>query len=122
MGEGLVLDLGDLLTQEKEATQGPQESSLAIKGSDWAFIDGDTIFNSVTGKSIRLDGIDTRETAKFIKEKPYSESEIGADSAAAYIAGLANEYGFNHNSDAWYLWNLSVKTYSKVTNQNWEMI
>jgi len=35
---------------------------------------------------------------------------------------FANEYGFNHNSDAWYLWNLSVKTYSKVTNQNWEMI
>jgi len=95
MGEGLVLDLGELLTQEEEATQGPQESSLAINGSDWAFIDGDTIFNSKTGKSIRLDGIDTRETAKFIKEKPYSESEIGADSATSYIASLANEYGFN---------------------------
>ena len=94
MGEGLVLDLGDLLTQEEEATQGPQESSLAINGSDWAFIDGDTLFNSKTGKSIRLDGIDTRETAKFIKEKPYSEAEVGADSATAYIHSLANEYGF----------------------------
>ena len=35
---------------------------------------------------------------------------------------FANEYGFKNNSDAWNLWNLSVKTYSKETNQNWEMI
>jgi len=35
---------------------------------------------------------------------------------------FANEYGFKNDSDAWNLWNLSVKTYSKETNQNWEMI
>ena len=26
---------------------------------------------------------------------------------------FANEYGFKNNSDAWNLWNLSVKTYLK---------
>ncbi len=35
---------------------------------------------------------------------------------------FANEYGFKNDSDAWKLWDESVETYSKLTNQKWERI
>lgn len=94
MGEGLVLDLSNILAGE-EASQGPQVNPLSIEGSTWSFLDGDTIKDSETGKSVRLRGIDTRETAKFLKDSGYEEGELGGNAATAYIQNLANKHGFN---------------------------
>jgi len=96
MGEGLVVDLGSIPVQEKEAPQGPQVNPLSIEGTTWSFLDGDTIKDSVTGESVRLRGIDTRETAKFLKDAGFKEGELGGDTAAAYIWNLANKHGFTN--------------------------
>ena len=95
MEEGLVTNWGDVLSGEEEATQGPQVNPLNIEGSTWSFLDGDTIKDSETGESVRLRGIDTRETAKFLKSYGFQEGELGGDAATAYIWDLANKHGFN---------------------------
>ena len=95
MREGLALDLMKSFSQE-EATQGPAQGSLFnIEGTDWSFYDGDTLKNSQTNQRIRLRGIDTRETAKFLKESGFGESELGGDEATAYLWDLARKHGFN---------------------------
>ena len=63
MEEGLATNWGNVLSGEEEANQGPQVNPLNIEGSTWSFLDGDTIKDSETGESVRLRGIDTRETA-----------------------------------------------------------
>lgn len=95
MGEGLDLDLSIALAPEEEASQGPRVNPLSIEGSTWSFLDGDTIKDSTTGESVRLRGIDTRETAKFLKDSGFQEGELGGDAATAYIWSLANKHGFN---------------------------
>jgi len=95
MGEGLELDLSNALAGGEEASQGPQANPLAIEGTTWSFLDGDTIKDSATGESVRLRGIDTRETAKFLKESGFQAGELGGDAATAYIWSLADKHGFN---------------------------
>jgi len=95
MGEGLVVDLSNILAGGEEASQGPQGNPLTIEGSTWSFLDGDTIKDSETGESVRLRGIDTRETAKYLKDSGFQEGELGGNAATAYIWDLANKHGFN---------------------------
>ena len=95
MEEGLATNWGNVLSGEEEANQGPQVNPLNIEGSTWSFLDGDTIKDSETGESVRLRGIDTRETAKFLKDYGFQEGELGGDAATAYIWDLANKHGFN---------------------------
>jgi hypothetical protein len=94
MGQGLVLDLSNALAVEEEASQGPQVNPLAIEGTTLSFIDGDTLKDSATGGSIRLRGMDSRETAKIINGQ-YQAGEAGADAATAYNWSLAQKGGFN---------------------------
>ena len=94
MGQGLVAGLVDALDVEGEASQGPQVNPLALEGTTLSFIDGDTLKDSSTGKSIRLRGMDSRETAKIINGQ-YQAGEAGADAATAYNWGLAQKGGFN---------------------------
>ena len=93
--DGLVLDLSNTLTQQEEATQGPQDNAFNIEGSSWYFKDGDTLGNTETGEDIRFRGIDTRETAKFLEDSGFQGGELGGDAATAYLWSLANKHGFN---------------------------
>tara|TARA_B110000902_G_scaffold50727_1_gene58334 strand:+ start:1276 stop:5340 length:4065 start_codon:yes stop_codon:yes gene_type:complete len=103
MVNGLEPDLSSALTrgEEEEATQGPElavqpaASPLQIGNTSWRFLDGDTIKDDTTGESIRLRGINTRETSKFLEESGFKAGEAGGDAATAYIWDLAKKHGFN---------------------------
>ena len=94
MGKGLVVDLSNALAVEEEAPQGPQVNPLAIEGTTLSFLDGDTLKDSATGQSIRLRGMDSRETAKILNGQ-YKAGEAGGDAATAYNWSLAQKGGFN---------------------------
>ena len=106
MENGLVVDLSSALSQQEEATQGPnpvaQEDfydyatpqQYTIGDTSWRFLDGDTIKDSETGESVRLRGINTRETSKFLEDSSFKQGELGGDAATAYIWDLAQKHGF----------------------------
>jgi endonuclease YncB( thermonuclease family) len=94
MGKGLDVDLSSALALEEEAPQGPQVNPLAIEGTTLSFLDGDTLKDSDTGQSIRLRGMDSRETAKILNGKTKA-GEAGGDAATAYNWSLAQKGGFN---------------------------
>ena len=106
MVNGLEPDLSSALLRgkEEEATQGPElavqpttvtKSPLQIGDTSWRFLDGDTIKDETTGESVRLRGINTRETSKFLEESGFKAGEAGGDAATAYIWDLARKHGFN---------------------------
>ena len=107
MANGLGVELDITPPQQEEATQGPkltfnsdqpQEAAaptFGIGDTTWRFLDGDTIKDSETGESVRLRGINTRETAKFLSDSGFKQGEAGGDAATAYIWDLAQKHGFN---------------------------
>ena len=108
MSEGFEVNLDFTTQKEKEATQSPNlmdqqetplgsyDNPLGLSGTSWAFLDGDTVRDSTTGKSVRLRGIDTRETAKYLRDSGFKEGELGGDAAASYISSLASKHGFTN--------------------------
>ena len=98
--DGLVLDLSNTLTQQEEATQGPQDNAFNIEGSSWYFKDGDTLGNTETGEDIRFRGIDTRETAKFLEDSGFQGGELGGDAATADVV-VTGPRAWQHDRVAW---------------------